>query len=222
MLSLPLFPKRHLAVRSPLLAFLAAAAAGLALASPARADYYPVTRTDDTAPTTGGVSGDLRYAITQANLHPGSAVELQSVTVTLQAPLPPILVNMSVGAFPAGTFPQVAIDDPKMYPVYQTCVDLGISIWCCAGVPGPRLKFAPQEVARIDTVLGENWSEGGDVAERRPLPELHPHAGPELGERVLARRGLVARVDSGGDVGLEPVIADAGEAPVAGDGLAAL
>ncbi|HUN37037.1 MAG TPA: amidohydrolase family protein [Trebonia sp.] len=59
----------------------------------------------------------------------------------------------AVGAFPSGTFPQVAIDDPKMYPVYQTCVDLDIPIFCCAGVPGPRLKFAPQEVARIDTVM---------------------------------------------------------------------
>jgi uncharacterized protein len=59
----------------------------------------------------------------------------------------------AVGAFPCGTFPQVAIDDPKMYPVYQTCVDLGIPIFCCAGIPGPRLKFAPQEVSRIDTVM---------------------------------------------------------------------
>jgi predicted TIM-barrel fold metal-dependent hydrolase len=59
----------------------------------------------------------------------------------------------AVGAFPSGTFPQVAIDDQKMYPIYQTCVDLGIPIFCCAGVPGPRLKFAPQEVARIDTVM---------------------------------------------------------------------
>ena len=59
----------------------------------------------------------------------------------------------AVGAFPSGTFPQVAIDDPKMYPVYQTCVDLDIPIFCCAGVPGPRLKFAPQEVARIDVVM---------------------------------------------------------------------
>jgi uncharacterized protein len=59
----------------------------------------------------------------------------------------------ATAVFPAGTFPQVAIDDPKMYPVYQTCVDLGIPIFCCAGVPGPRLKFAPQEVSRIDTVM---------------------------------------------------------------------
>jgi len=59
----------------------------------------------------------------------------------------------ATAVFPAGTFPQVAIDDAKMYPVYQTCVDLDIPIFCCAGIPGPRLKFAPQEVSRIDTVM---------------------------------------------------------------------
>ncbi|MCX4091593.1 amidohydrolase family protein [Nocardia sp. alder85J] len=59
----------------------------------------------------------------------------------------------AAGVFPAGTFPQVAIDDPKMYPVYQTCVDLGIPIFCTAGIPGPRLKYAVQEVSRIDVVM---------------------------------------------------------------------
>jgi uncharacterized protein len=59
----------------------------------------------------------------------------------------------ATSVFPSGTFPQVPIDDPKMYPIYQTCVDLSIPIFVCAGVPGPRLKFAPQEVARIDTVM---------------------------------------------------------------------
>jgi hypothetical protein len=60
---------------------------------------------------------------------------------------------VSVSCFPSGLVPQVAIDDPKMYPVYQTCVDLGIPIFCTAGVPGPRLKYAVQEVSRIDTVM---------------------------------------------------------------------
>jgi hypothetical protein len=55
--------------------------------------------------------------------------------------------------FPSGTFPQVPIDDPKMYPVYAACVELGVPIFACAGIPGPRLKFAPQEVSRIDTVM---------------------------------------------------------------------
>jgi uncharacterized protein len=59
----------------------------------------------------------------------------------------------ATSAFPAGTFPQVPIDDPKMYPIYATCVELGIPIFVCAGVPGPRIPFAPQEVSRIDVVM---------------------------------------------------------------------
>jgi uncharacterized protein len=59
----------------------------------------------------------------------------------------------AVGVFPSGTFPQVAINDKKMYPIYAKCVELGIPIFCCAGVPGPRLKFAPQHVELIDEVM---------------------------------------------------------------------
>lgn len=59
----------------------------------------------------------------------------------------------ATSVFPAGTFPQVPIDDPKMYPIYATCVELGIPIFVCAGVPGPRVPFTPQEVARIDIVM---------------------------------------------------------------------
>ena len=59
----------------------------------------------------------------------------------------------ATSVFPAGTFPQVPIDDPKMYPIYATCVELGIPIFVCAGVPGPRIPFAPQEVSRIDVVM---------------------------------------------------------------------
>jgi predicted TIM-barrel fold metal-dependent hydrolase len=59
----------------------------------------------------------------------------------------------AASVFPAGTFPQVPIDDPKMYPIYATCVELGIPIFVCAGVPGPRVPFAPQEVSRIDVVM---------------------------------------------------------------------
>jgi hypothetical protein len=59
----------------------------------------------------------------------------------------------AVGCFPSGTFPQVAINDKKMYPIYAKCVELGIPIFCCAGVPGPRLKFAVQHVELIDEVM---------------------------------------------------------------------
>lgn len=59
----------------------------------------------------------------------------------------------AVGLFPAGTFPQVAINDKLMYPIYSTCAELGIAVFCCAGVPGPRLKMAPQRVELIDEVM---------------------------------------------------------------------
>lgn len=59
----------------------------------------------------------------------------------------------ALGVFPAGTFPQVAINDKLMYPIYSKAVELGIPVFCCAGVPGPRLKFSPQHVERIDEVM---------------------------------------------------------------------
>ena len=55
--------------------------------------------------------------------------------------------------FPSGTFPQVAIDDPLMYPIYAKACELDIAVFCCAGVPGPRLKMAPQRVELIDQVM---------------------------------------------------------------------
>ena len=57
------------------------------------------------------------------------------------------------GAFPAGCFPQVPIDDAKFYPYYAKCVELGVPIFVCAGVPGPRLPMACQHVERIDRVM---------------------------------------------------------------------
>lgn len=59
----------------------------------------------------------------------------------------------AVGVFPAGTFPQVPINDKKMYPIYAKCVELSIPIFCCAGIPGPRLRAACQHVELIDEVM---------------------------------------------------------------------
>jgi hypothetical protein len=59
----------------------------------------------------------------------------------------------AIGLFPAGTFPQVAINDKRMYPIYAKACELGIAVFCCAGVPGPRLKMAPQRVELIDEVM---------------------------------------------------------------------
>jgi len=56
----------------------------------------------------------------------------------------------AVTTFPAGY--QVPINDKRYYPVYAKCVELGIPIFCCAGVPGPRVPMAPQHVELIDEV----------------------------------------------------------------------
>ena len=55
--------------------------------------------------------------------------------------------------FPSGTFPQVGIDDKKMYPIYMRCVELDIPICINGGIVGPRMPSWPQHVERFDNVL---------------------------------------------------------------------
>ncbi|MCU1394995.1 MAG: amidohydrolase 2 [Ilumatobacteraceae bacterium] len=59
----------------------------------------------------------------------------------------------AVTLFPAGTFPQVAINERLMYPIYSLCCELDIPVFCCAGVPGPRIRMNPQRVELIDDVM---------------------------------------------------------------------
>jgi predicted TIM-barrel fold metal-dependent hydrolase len=59
---------------------------------------------------------------------------------------------VAVGAFPCGYVPQVPINDKAFYPTYAKCVELDIPIFCCAGVPGPRIPMAPQKVELVDEV----------------------------------------------------------------------
>jgi predicted TIM-barrel fold metal-dependent hydrolase len=58
----------------------------------------------------------------------------------------------AVTSFPAGCDPQVPISDPRYYPVFQTCVELDIPIVLNAGVPGPRVPGACQDVEHFDRV----------------------------------------------------------------------
>jgi len=58
----------------------------------------------------------------------------------------------AAAVFPAGTFPQVAVDDPLMYALYAACVDVDVPICVNAGVPGPRLPARTQDVMRFDRV----------------------------------------------------------------------
>jgi predicted TIM-barrel fold metal-dependent hydrolase len=71
-----------------------------------------------------------------------------------------------------GLIPQVPINDKKMYPLYAKCVELDVAMFVYAGVPGPRIRYAPQYTGLLDEVCwffpelrlvtrhgGEPWSE---------------------------------------------------------------
>lgn len=58
----------------------------------------------------------------------------------------------AVSFFPSGTQPPTAVDDARAYPVYATCVELGLPVFVNAGVPGPRSPMASQHVAGFDRV----------------------------------------------------------------------
>lgn len=59
---------------------------------------------------------------------------------------------VSAQAFPAGYHPQVPINDKRFFPLYAECVNLDVPIFVCAGVPGPRVPMACQDVSLIDEV----------------------------------------------------------------------
>ena len=56
----------------------------------------------------------------------------------------------AVSGFPCGLMPQVPVGDRKWYPVYAKCIELDIPFVPMTGVPGPRVPFAPQDVAQLD------------------------------------------------------------------------
>jgi predicted TIM-barrel fold metal-dependent hydrolase len=55
--------------------------------------------------------------------------------------------------FPAGFSPQVPIDHRLMYPIYSTCVELGLPVFVTAGIAGPRVPSACQHVDLVEQVL---------------------------------------------------------------------
>ena len=62
------------------------------------------------------------------------------------------LAIKAVMVFPAGCIPQVPVSDRRMYPIFQTCVDLDLPIIVNAGVPGPRVPMDCQDVRHFDQV----------------------------------------------------------------------
>lgn len=62
------------------------------------------------------------------------------------------LGTRAVSFFPVGPEPAVPVDGPGAYPLYSTCVELGLPIFVNAGVPGPRVPTTAQRVERFDRV----------------------------------------------------------------------
>jgi uncharacterized protein len=60
---------------------------------------------------------------------------------------------MAVTAFPAGTYPQVAINDAKFYPIYAACAEEGVPIFVTTGVSGPRFPSLCQKTELIEEVV---------------------------------------------------------------------
>ncbi|MGO9856949.1 MAG: amidohydrolase family protein [Acidimicrobiales bacterium] len=59
---------------------------------------------------------------------------------------------VAVTTFPAGCNPQVPVSDCRYYAIYQTCVDLDIPIIINAGIAGPRVPSACQDVMHFDQI----------------------------------------------------------------------
>ena len=55
--------------------------------------------------------------------------------------------------FPHGVSPQVPIDAALLYPVYSTCVELGLPVFVTVGIAGPRVPSACQKVELLDQVM---------------------------------------------------------------------
>ena len=58
----------------------------------------------------------------------------------------------AVTTFPSGCNPPVPVSDRRYYPIYQTCIDLGLPIVANAGIAGPRLPSDVQDVMHFDQV----------------------------------------------------------------------
>ena len=58
----------------------------------------------------------------------------------------------AISVFPAGTFPQVAINHKYMFPLYTVACELGLPVLLNVGIPGPRIPMETQKVEYLDEV----------------------------------------------------------------------
>jgi predicted TIM-barrel fold metal-dependent hydrolase len=58
----------------------------------------------------------------------------------------------AVSTMPAGMVEPLPINHLQWMPIYQACVELGIPLFMCMGVPGPRVPMATQKVEMLDEI----------------------------------------------------------------------
>ena len=101
----------------------------------------------------------------------------------------------AASAFPCGLNPQVPINDKKFFPIYAKCVELDIPINVSAGVPGPRVPFAPQYVgSHRRGVLVLPRAEVRHPPRLRAVGRPRGEAAAEVAEPLLLDVGVRAEV----------------------------
>ena len=123
-----------------------------------------LARMDELGVTTGVLTpgltkGGVADALAVADAHPGRFLVAAALTEPGK-PTRNVLRIRELAEHPrfsmvrvAPLFTQVAIDDPKHYPVYQVCEELGIPVGINVGVPGPRVRSRVQHPELLEDVL---------------------------------------------------------------------
>lgn len=105
--------------------------------------------------TRDGVEGALEIA----DAHPGRFLVAATI-VDPGRPTRNVMHLRELAAHPrlclvrvAPLFTQVPIDDPRHYPIYSLCEELGLPVAINVGIPGPRVRSGVQHPERLEGVL---------------------------------------------------------------------
>ncbi|MEJ7582985.1 MAG: amidohydrolase family protein [Acidimicrobiales bacterium] len=109
--------------------------------------------------TPGLQRGDVEDALEVADTHPGRFL-VAAMIVDPGQPTRNVVRLRELTRHPklvmvrlAPLFTQVSIDDPKHYPIYQVCEELGLPVAINVGIPGPRVRSRVQHPELLEDVL---------------------------------------------------------------------
>jgi predicted TIM-barrel fold metal-dependent hydrolase len=109
--------------------------------------------------TPGLSRGAVKQALEMADAHPGRFL-VAGMLVSPAKPTRNVTRIRELAEHPrfamvrvAPLFTQVPINDPKHYPIYQVCEELGLPVGINVGVPGPRVRSRVQHPELLEDVL---------------------------------------------------------------------